>query len=93
MGVGLKKVIVELLQKGYSLMKISEMLNVPKLNVIDVCRKFSETGSVEHKPRGGWPKQIKPQDYRQLERIVKTQIVQVCCPILLPNLMRGDLIP
>ena len=36
MGVGLKKVIVELLQKGYSRRKISDMLNVPKSNVIDV---------------------------------------------------------
>ena len=48
------------------------MLNVPKSHVIDVCRKFSDTGSVENKPRSGGPKKIKPRDYRQLERIVKT---------------------
>ena len=48
------------------------MLNVPKSNVIDVCWKFSDTGSVENKPRSGRPKKIKPRDYRQLERIVKT---------------------
>ena len=48
------------------------MLNVPKSNVIDVCRKFSDTGSVENKPRSGRPKKIKLRDYRQLERIVKT---------------------
>ena len=48
------------------------MLNVPKSNVIDVCRKFSDTESVENKPRSGRLKKIKPQDYQQLERIVKT---------------------
>ena len=32
------------------------MLNVPKSNVIDVCRKFSDTGSVNNKPRSGRPK-------------------------------------
>ena len=48
------------------------MLNVPKSNVIDVCRKFSDTGSVNNKPRSARPKKIKPRDYRQLVRIVKT---------------------
>ena len=48
------------------------MLNVPKSNVINICRKFSDTGSVENKPRSERPKKIKPRDYRQLERIVKT---------------------
>ena len=38
MVVGIKKVIMELLQKGYSQRKISDMLNIPKSNVIDVCR-------------------------------------------------------
>ena len=51
MGGGLKKVIVELLQEGYSRKKISTMFNVPKSNVIDICRKFSDTGSVENKPK------------------------------------------
>ena len=44
-GVGLKRVIVELLQKRYSRRKISYMLNTPKSNVIGVCRKFSDTGN------------------------------------------------
>ena len=43
MGVGVIKVIVELLQKGYSCRKISDMLNIPKSNVIDVFWKFSDT--------------------------------------------------
>ena len=47
------------------------MLNVPKSNVFDVYRKFSDTGIVENKPRSGRSKKIKPRDYRQLERIVK----------------------
>ena len=34
--VGLKKVTVELLQKGYSRTKISDMLNIPKYNVIEI---------------------------------------------------------
>ena len=63
---------MELLQKGYSWRKISDMLNVPKSNVFDVCRKFSDTGIVENKPRSGRSKKNKPRDYRQLERIVKT---------------------
>ena len=48
------------------------MLNVPKSNVIDVCRKFSDTGSVNNKPRSARSKKIKPRDDRQLVRIVKT---------------------
>ena len=59
-GVGLKIVIVEFLQKGYSRRKKSVMLNVPKSNVIDVCQKFSDMGSVENKPISGRPKKIKP---------------------------------
>ena len=59
-GVGLKIVIVEFLQKGYSRRKKSVMLNVPKSKVIDVCWKFSDMGYVENKPISGWPKKIKP---------------------------------
>ena len=32
------------------------MLNIPKSNVIDVWKKFSDKGSVENKPRSGRPK-------------------------------------
>ena len=52
--------------------KISDVLNIPKFNVIDICRIFSYTRSVENKPRSGQPKKIKPQDYQQLERILQT---------------------
>ena len=61
MGVGLKKVIVELLQKGHSRRKISDMLNVPKSNVIDVCRKFSDKESVENKPEADGPRKSSPE--------------------------------
>lgn len=71
-GADAKKVIVDLMQSGLSRRKISEMLKIPKSTVIDICKRFSDTGSLENKPRSGRPPKIKPRDYRKLERIVKT---------------------
>lgn len=71
-GADKKKVIVDLMQSGISRRKISELLKIPKSTVIDICKWFSETGSLENKPRSGRPPKIKPRDYRKLERIVKT---------------------
>lgn len=71
-GADAKKFIVDLMQSGLSRRKISEMLKIPKSTVIDICKRFSDTGSLENKPRSGRPPKIKPRDYRKLERIVKT---------------------
>lgn len=89
-GADAKKVIVDLMQSGLSRRKISEMLKIPKSTVIDICKRFSDTGSLENKPRSGRPPKIKPRDYRKLERIVKT-IGGVPCQIVLLNLTRKDL--
>lgn len=67
-----KKMIVELFQKGFSRRKIGEVLNIPKSTVIDTVRKFLTSGSVENKPRSGRPALVKERAYRKLERIVKT---------------------
>lgn len=52
-GADAKKVIVDLMQSGLSRRKISEMLKIPKSTVIDICKRFSDTGSLENKPRSG----------------------------------------
>ena len=54
-----KNMITELFQSGD---KIGDILKIPKSTVIDVIRKFVDTGSVRNKLRSG----------RKLERIVKT---------------------
>jgi len=61
-----------LFQSGYSHRKIGDILKIPKSTVIDVIRKFVDTGSVLNKPRSGRPLSVKPRDYRKLERIIKT---------------------
>lgn len=50
-GADAKKVIVDLMQSGISRRKISELLKIPKSTVIDICKRFSETGSLEKKNR------------------------------------------
>ena len=40
-----KNMITELIQSGYSLRNIGDILKIPKSTVIDVIRKFVDTGS------------------------------------------------
>lgn len=72
-GADAKKVIVDLMQSGISRRKISELLKIPKSTVIDICKRFSETGSLENKPISGRPPKIKPRDYRKLEKYCKNK--------------------
>lgn len=72
LGIEVKN-IIELIRNGHSRHKISNMLNIPKSTVIDVARKFFDTGSVENKPRSGRPAKMKERDYRGLKWLVKTQ--------------------
>lgn len=72
LGMEVKNVILDLIRNGHSRHKVSDMLNIPKSTVIDVARKFFDTGSVENKPRSGRPAKMKERDYRGLERLVKT---------------------
>lgn len=83
-----ENVIVELFQKNYSRRNLIGMLNIPKFNVIDVSRNCPDIGSVENKPRSGWPKN-KPRDHRHLERIVITNRRNLSS-ILLRNYIRVD---
>lgn len=43
-----KNMITELFQSGYSRRKICDILKIPKSIVIDVIRKFVDTGSVQN---------------------------------------------
>lgn len=65
------KNVIELIRNGHSRHKVSDMLNIPKSTVIDVARKFFDTGSVENNPRSGQPAKMKERDYHGLERLVK----------------------
>lgn len=50
-----KIVIMDLMQSRISRRKLSEMLKILKSTVIDICKKFSDTGFLENKPRNDWP--------------------------------------
>lgn len=54
-GADVKIVIMDLMQSRISRRKLSEMLKILKSTVIDICKKFSDTGFLENKPRNGWP--------------------------------------
>lgn len=71
MGVDVKKVIVDLMYSGILWRKISELLKILKLIVIDICKRFLEMGFLENKLRSGRFLKIKFWDYCKLERIVK----------------------
>lgn len=66
------KIVMGLIWNGHSHHKINDVLKIPKSTVIDVARKFFDTGSVENKPRIGRPAKMKERDYCGLERLVKT---------------------
>lgn len=72
LGMEVKNIIIDLIRNGHSRHKISDMFNIPKSTVIDVARKFFDTGFLENKPRSGRPAKMKERDYRGLERLVKT---------------------
>lgn len=54
-GADVKIVIMDLMQSRISRRKLSEMLKILKSTVIDICKKFSDTGFLENKPRNDWP--------------------------------------
>lgn len=72
LGMEVKNIIIDLIWNGHSRHKIIDMLNIPKSTVIDVARKFFDTGSMENKPRSGRPAKTEERVNRGLERLVKT---------------------
>lgn len=89
-GAGVKIVIMDLMRSGISRRKLSEMLKIIKSTVMDICKKFSDTGSLENKPRSGWPPKSSPVINENQKGLLK-QIGDVPFQILLLNLTRKDL--
>lgn len=65
-GMEMQYIIIDLIRIVLSRHKISNMLNIPKLTVMYVARKFFDTGLVENKPSSG-----RPRDFHGLESLVK----------------------
>lgn len=71
LSTAVKNIIIEMLKSGFTRRKIGVALKIPKSTVIDVCKKYLDTGSVENKKRSGRPSIVGERSYRKLERIVK----------------------
>lgn len=55
LGMKMKNILIsnlyiDLIRNGHSRHKISDVLNISKSTVIDVAKKFYDTGFVENKP-------------------------------------------
>jgi len=70
MSPDLKKVVVDLLKNGEKISDIARVLQQPRYTISDIIRK---AGTVENRPRSGRLPAMDDRDYRQLEKIVKTE--------------------
>lgn len=62
-GADVKIVIMDLMQSRISRRKLSEMLKILKSTVIDICKKFSDTGFFRKQTEKRLAlKKIKPRD-------------------------------
>jgi transposase len=52
---------------------IARVLQQPRSTISYIIRRFREAGTVENRPRSGRPRAVDDRDYRQLEKIVKTE--------------------
>ena len=73
MSPNLKKVAVDLFKNGGKISDIARVLQQPRSTISDIIRRFREAGTVENRPRSGRPPAMDDRDYRQLEKIVKTE--------------------
>lgn len=71
-GADVKIVIMDLMQSGISRRKLSEMPKIIKPTVMDICKQFSDTGSLENKPRSGWPPKSSPVINENQKGLLKT---------------------
>ena len=72
MNVEIRKVIVSLLQRGYTYIETAQALQVGRATVSRVWREFREEGRVtQPKRKGGWLSPITPSDTPTLIEIVK----------------------
>jgi hypothetical protein len=55
---------------GMQISDIARVLQQPRSTISDIIRRFKEAGTVENRMRSGRPHTM---DYRQLEKIVKTE--------------------
>ena len=73
MSPDLKKVVVDLPKNGEKISDIARVLQQPRSTISDIIRRFRKAGTVENRPRSGRPPAMDDRDYRQLEKIVKTE--------------------
>jgi transposase len=73
MSPDLKKVVVDLLKNGEKISDIARVLQQPRSAISDIIRRFRKAGTVENRSRSGRPPAMDDRDYRQLEKIVKTE--------------------
>ena len=52
---------------------IARVLQQPRSTISYIIRRFREAGTVEHRPRSERLLTVDDRDYRQLEKIVKTE--------------------
>ena len=52
---------------------IARVLQQPRSTISYIIRRFREAGTVEHRPRSERLRAVDDRDYRQLEKIVKTE--------------------
>ena len=68
----LKKVAVDLFKNGEKISDIARVLQSPRATISSIIR-CREAGTVENRPQSGRPRAMDDRDYRQLEKIVKTE--------------------
>ena len=67
-----KEIVKQLLEEGNTISYIAEVMIIPKSTIGDLKKKICLSGSVENIKRGGRHPRVTERDYRQLERLVKT---------------------
>ena len=73
MSPDLKKVADDLFKNGEKISDIARILQQPRSTISDIIRRFRKAGTVENRPRSGRPPAMDDRDYRQFEKIVKTE--------------------
>ena len=72
LGRNVKEIARDLLESGKSVRCVANLLRIPKSTIGDLKRRIEERGTIENIHRSGRTRVVTPRDYRQLERLVKT---------------------